>query len=277
MALIKCSECGHMISDKAMKCPKCGCPVEQAFLQDSSQKATTSENMVSNEPSFYENESGSHKWLYAIIGVLAVVLIGLCIWAWQSGLLDGSQKQANQIADSTAMANENISKLNGVHQLKGSIDKYGVEMMITVEKDDITGLLHYDSQKKGVNLSLKGNINENGKMTIDEYAPSSENTGRFEGTFDGTTFKGTFSNFFSGKTFTFTLSKVSSLSSLSEEDEVASVDEREAWGTEAADEEDDYSHERAVEELVDSAAAAVEEVADAAAAAVEEAAEAVTE
>lgn len=26
MALIKCTECGHMISDRAMKCPKCGCP-----------------------------------------------------------------------------------------------------------------------------------------------------------------------------------------------------------------------------------------------------------
>lgn len=27
MALIKCEECGKMISDKAQKCPQCGCPV----------------------------------------------------------------------------------------------------------------------------------------------------------------------------------------------------------------------------------------------------------
>ncbi len=27
MALIKCRECGHMISDRATKCPKCGCPI----------------------------------------------------------------------------------------------------------------------------------------------------------------------------------------------------------------------------------------------------------
>ena len=26
MALIKCKECGSMISDRAIKCPKCGCP-----------------------------------------------------------------------------------------------------------------------------------------------------------------------------------------------------------------------------------------------------------
>ena len=28
MALIKCTECGAMISDQAKSCPKCGCPVE---------------------------------------------------------------------------------------------------------------------------------------------------------------------------------------------------------------------------------------------------------
>ncbi|MBR6374799.1 MAG: zinc-ribbon domain-containing protein, partial [Alloprevotella sp.] len=27
MALIQCKECGHMISDKATTCPKCGCAV----------------------------------------------------------------------------------------------------------------------------------------------------------------------------------------------------------------------------------------------------------
>lgn len=29
MALIKCSECGREISDKAVSCPGCGCPVNQ--------------------------------------------------------------------------------------------------------------------------------------------------------------------------------------------------------------------------------------------------------
>lgn len=31
MALIKCAECGHMISEKAAKCPKCGCPIEYSL------------------------------------------------------------------------------------------------------------------------------------------------------------------------------------------------------------------------------------------------------
>ena len=29
MALIKCSECGKEISDKATNCPNCGCPIEK--------------------------------------------------------------------------------------------------------------------------------------------------------------------------------------------------------------------------------------------------------
>ena len=30
MALIKCYECGHMISDKAKRCPKCGAPIQKS-------------------------------------------------------------------------------------------------------------------------------------------------------------------------------------------------------------------------------------------------------
>ncbi|MBO7592039.1 MAG: zinc ribbon domain-containing protein [Bacteroidaceae bacterium] len=29
MALIKCNECGHEVSDKASVCPNCGCPIEK--------------------------------------------------------------------------------------------------------------------------------------------------------------------------------------------------------------------------------------------------------
>ena len=28
MALIKCLECGAEISDRALECPKCGCPID---------------------------------------------------------------------------------------------------------------------------------------------------------------------------------------------------------------------------------------------------------
>lgn len=31
MALIKCKECGHEVSDKASTCPNCGCPIEKGI------------------------------------------------------------------------------------------------------------------------------------------------------------------------------------------------------------------------------------------------------
>ena len=32
MALIKCKECGHEVSDKASTCPNCGCPIEKGLV-----------------------------------------------------------------------------------------------------------------------------------------------------------------------------------------------------------------------------------------------------
>ena len=37
MALIKCSECGREISDKALACPNCGCPIRVADNADETQ------------------------------------------------------------------------------------------------------------------------------------------------------------------------------------------------------------------------------------------------
>lgn len=37
MALIECKECGQMISDKAVACPKCGCPVEHTEVETNEQ------------------------------------------------------------------------------------------------------------------------------------------------------------------------------------------------------------------------------------------------
>ena len=227
MALIKCTECGGMVSDKASSCPHCGCPLRLAPIEQSNQETTQDWNVVSNTPYIYEEEKTGHKWLYAIVGVLAAALIGLGIWAWHEGLFGGTRKSANQVVGSTTMKDSESPEKNGLHQFRGTIGKYGVEMMMTVDGQKVTGLLHYNSQNNGVNLSLKGRISEDGKIILDEYAPSGDNTGSLEGLFDGTTFKGTYNNFTNGKTFPFTFSTASSLSSLSESDVMAFTVEEE--------------------------------------------------
>lgn len=237
MALKKCTECGGMVSDKASSCPHCGCPLRQTPIEQSNQETTQDGNVVSNIPYIYEEEKTGHKWLYAIVGVLAAALIGLGIWAWHEGLFGETQKSSNQVVGSTAMKKSEPSEPNGLHQFKGSVGKYGVELMLTIDGKKVSGLLHYNSQNKGVNLSLKGRISEDGKIILDEYAPSGNNTGSLEGVFDGTTFKGTYNNFTNGTTFPFTFSTASSLSSLSESDVMAFCEE-EKWDDNDKEDED---------------------------------------
>ena len=85
MALIKCKECGHMISDKATKCPKCGCPI---IIENETQYSAN----VSQQPVYYnENNKGNrNKWLYGIVALVFVALVvGGGYW-WYS------QSQENQ-------------------------------------------------------------------------------------------------------------------------------------------------------------------------------------
>ena len=235
MALIKCTKCGHMISDKATKCPKCGCPtnIESA----ASQNAGNNNQQISQQPVYHNKGNGgnNNKWLYAIIALLLVVLAGGGYYFYNQNKQKEEDFQQKLITDSIAKvekarqdsieqarngAKAEMTDINGLCKFKGSIGKYGVEMLITVENCEATGLLHYNSQRKGVNLMLKGNVEENGKMIINEFTSSGENTGCFDGVFDGETIKGTFRNFTHGKTYSFTLSSVSSLSNLSEGDYV---------------------------------------------------------
>ena len=77
MALIKCAECGQMISDKATKCPKCGCPTKEAM-------APHQEDVASDDMLVYdEEEDPTKKWLYGIIALLLAAIAGGGYW-WYS-------------------------------------------------------------------------------------------------------------------------------------------------------------------------------------------------
>lgn len=70
MALIKCKECGSMISDKAKKCPKCGCPTTK--------EEEKPVHIEEAQPLYVEKDDDgkSRKWLYAIIALLLIVFAG---------------------------------------------------------------------------------------------------------------------------------------------------------------------------------------------------------
>ena len=77
MALIKCSECGHIVSDKATKCPKCGCPTKEKTVLHQ-------EDAAKNDMPMYDgDENHTKKWLYGIIALLLAAIGGGGYW-WYS-------------------------------------------------------------------------------------------------------------------------------------------------------------------------------------------------
>lgn len=77
MSLIKCSNCGHMISDKAEKCPKCGCVVQKEDY--------ALENDEKIEVSSYEGRN-RRKWVIAAI--LLCLITGGIFYAIKSNKND---------------------------------------------------------------------------------------------------------------------------------------------------------------------------------------------
>lgn len=88
MALIKCTECGHMISDKTTKCPKCGCPTKEALVPH--QEDVASDDMLVYD----EEEDPTKKWLYGIIALLLAAIAGGGYLAYSKWLNDDRRKEA---------------------------------------------------------------------------------------------------------------------------------------------------------------------------------------
>ncbi len=79
MALIKCKECGHEVSDKASACPNCGCPIERVGVFEGDQ--------------FEEKPMKSKGWIWALMLVL-LCLIGGGYYAYAKFLNVGNKKDA---------------------------------------------------------------------------------------------------------------------------------------------------------------------------------------
>lgn len=89
MALIKCSECGQTVSDKAAACPNCGCPISQDKGRICEECGTQIPLNVSTCPNCgcpidyreetYVAKTTNKKWIYVILGFLCVGVISLLL------------------------------------------------------------------------------------------------------------------------------------------------------------------------------------------------------
>ena len=83
MALIKCNECGHEVSDKASMCPNCGCPIQT--------EGNPSVNET-NVESQHEKKGNGKKW--ALLAVLLCIICGGGYYAYTKLFKGGSDKES---------------------------------------------------------------------------------------------------------------------------------------------------------------------------------------
>ena len=101
MAMIKCRECGQLISDKAARCPRCGCPSMRMSEQTQYQRYDT--------PPPARNDHGggnrpNNNLLYAIIAGLLVIIAGGAFFWYNSSK---QEQKIQQMMDQVAKTEEN--------------------------------------------------------------------------------------------------------------------------------------------------------------------------
>ena len=72
MALIKCKHCGNLISDKATRCPKCGC----ARNKDVDRQQVDGEIVVTGKPVYYEDGGSPQAKKHLLIALLVAAIVG---------------------------------------------------------------------------------------------------------------------------------------------------------------------------------------------------------
>ena len=128
MALIKCSECGQMVSDKAAACPHCGCPVEKLMAcpecghtievgesyckncgcplaSDTVEQSANipNQNVAQEYYCSEDDERGNNRlWIWFALAALALIG-GTAAWLnWQNGIT----KEISEAMDTVAVVEE---------------------------------------------------------------------------------------------------------------------------------------------------------------------------
>ena len=70
MALVKCPECGHEVSDRAASCPKCACP-----LSATGEKVEVTSGLLGQRGTFFGAAN------FGCAGCLVVILAFLLLYA----------------------------------------------------------------------------------------------------------------------------------------------------------------------------------------------------
>ena len=122
MALIKCSKCGNMVSDKASSCPKCGTPIinNKSYCKnaDTNNDKLKIEEPLKNKRTNTTSFIGRHFFLYA---ALIVVLVVGFIGTWSFFNNDNSSISTGLIA-----ATHRYDEIREFHEGMAAVCKNGM-------------------------------------------------------------------------------------------------------------------------------------------------------
>ena len=161
MALIVCTGCGHMISDKAVRCPKCGCQIKkEETLHQSDEEIVVSEEHLS-----YEEDRTSNGKRYLLLSLLVAAIVGGGYW-WYSQ--SGDEKDALLFIEQFAKAIE-AGDRQTICQLYPNAEK-AESFDVSFNKDSVVVTHQNGNDTIDVNLSYKQSLqivkDDNGQMHI---------------------------------------------------------------------------------------------------------------
>lgn len=228
-----CTKCGNQLNDNAAFCSKCGSPQEkfnnnQNQSQEYTNRAPATQIITPHQQQKYSNytsnsQSGKDNKtiiLYAVIAILAVLLIGGGVWFFLDKMYRGekesqvyvSSQSSNQNDESTLSTNDTHIKtnktdsqideyepvkeekpkfnFNGINYLKGKIDgKYAVNMELDLR--NWSGRYCYDKYGPKNSMDLVIIDKEGDYLVIEEYNKHGEYCGEWRGSVTNGVFKGT--------------------------------------------------------------------------------------
>ena len=95
----------------------------------------------------------------------------------------------NSSVESTISSAEEEHSLDGKITMTGKVSKYGIHMVLAINGANVIGYYYYDSQGSDNRVTLKGTLTgEN--LKLNKYDKEGNETGYFEGAFDGTSYWG---------------------------------------------------------------------------------------
>lgn len=118
MALINCPNCGNRISDKAVKCPRCGYVLPRPSVEEIKATDVKAETTKPNAEETTPKPSKPNRmtWLLAVIFAVVVVGIGVGGYVWY----DNNQKQIairlQHEQDSIAAVQRELARIDSLRQ-----------------------------------------------------------------------------------------------------------------------------------------------------------------